>query len=76
MDTNSEIRELKADELDAVSGSGGFQVQGALRAFPSPSPTSTPTPPSSGYGDGTSLNGGGGQPIQFTGDPYDIHHLN
>ena len=76
-DTNSEIYELEADELNAVSGGGGgFQVQGPLRAFPSPSPTSSPAFPSSGEGDGTSLSGGGGQPVQGKGDPYDLHHLN
>jgi len=49
---NSEIRELKADELERVSGTGVFLIPRAPLgpAIPSPSPTSG----------GTGGGGGGG----------------
>ena len=72
---NSEIQELKADELDAVSG--GFVLvprPPVGPAYPAPSPTSNPPPPGS-TGDGTNGAGDGGGTIEYTGDPYAIHHL-
>src|SRR5262249_41400461 len=75
---NSEIRELKIEELHEVTGAGVQLVRPPVGpAFPSSSPTSGTGGPSSGYGDGTSLSGGGAGGTQtYTGDPYDIHHLN
>ena len=75
---NSEIRELKIEELYEVTGAGVQLVRPPVGpAFPSSSPTSGTGGPSSGYGDGTSLSGGGAGGTQtYTGDPYDIHHLN
>jgi hypothetical protein len=75
MDTNCEIRELKADELNEVSGGFVTIVRPPVgSAFPAPSPTSSPTPPGS-TGDGTSGGGDGGGTVEYTGDPYAIHHL-
>jgi len=70
-----EIRELRTDELNEVTGTG-FVRPPVGPAFPSPSPTSGGTGPSSGFGDGTSGCAGGTQTVDHTGDPYAIHHLN
>jgi hypothetical protein len=63
---NSEIRELKADDLDKVTGRGGVKIPRATLgpAIPSPSPTTSggstmpgTTSPDSGAGYGAA--GGG-----------------
>jgi hypothetical protein len=73
MDTNSEILELKADELDAVSG--GFVLvprPPVGPAYPAPSPTGG-VPPG-----GVDGGGGGGGSGFYNSGPYgdeDLHHL-
>jgi hypothetical protein len=72
---NSEIPELKADELDAVSG--GFVLvprPPVGPAYPAPSPTSNPPPPG-GFDPPPGAGDGGTPTVEYTGDPYAIHHL-
>jgi hypothetical protein len=71
----SKIRELKADELDEVTGGFLNLAAGTLAPVgPFQQPASPqPEPPSSGLGDGTSGAGG-----TYIPDPYgDVYrHLN
>jgi hypothetical protein len=76
---NCEFRELKAEELDEVSG-GFVQI-----VRPAIGPAALPaslggnggggTGGGGGISDGGSGGGGGGATVDYTGDPYAIHHL-
>jgi len=77
---NNEIRELKVDELDEVTG-GFVQI-----VRPAVGPAALPASPGGGGGgsgvgggggisDGKSVDGSGGGTVEYTGDPYAIHHL-
>ena len=67
---NNEIRELKVDELDEVTG-GFVQI-----VRPAVGPAALPASPGGGgISDGKSVDGSGGGTVEYTGDPYAIHHL-
>jgi hypothetical protein len=64
---NSEMRELEADELNKVTGSGGVKIP-RPPIGPAVLPTTpSPTPPVTGTGGG---EGGGGGDGAFYGDPH------
>jgi hypothetical protein len=69
----SEIRQLKVDELDEVTGGFVQVLQAPVGPYVQPPPPAVN--PGGTISDGGAPAGGGGGTVDYTGDPYNIHHL-